>query len=89
MKMVCATKVVTSLIPQANTHTFLQSYVMRSQHRKAKTQIDYGLYIFSYTYLNQFAIEANSNSHFRFIFRNQRHGHQFEQHLELKLLLLV
>ena len=36
-----------------------------------------------------FAIEANSNSHFRLIFRNQRHGREFEQHLELELLFLV
>ena len=36
-----------------------------------------------------FAIEANSNSHFRPIFRNQRHGHEFEQHFELEQLFLV
>ena len=40
--MVCATEVVTSLIPKPIAHTFLQSYAMRSQCRKA-TNIEHFL----------------------------------------------
>ena len=36
-----------------------------------------------------FFVTANPSSHFRAIFRNQSHGHEFEQHFELELLFLV
>ena len=46
------------------------------------------LFIFRFVF-ETFAIEANSNSHFRSIFRNQGSEHEFEQYFELELLFLV
>ena len=51
------------------------------------------LSMFWILFFETFAIEANSNSNCRAIFkatfRNQGHGHEFEKHVELELLFLV
>ena len=46
------------------------------------------LSIFS-IFVETIAIAINSNSNFRATFRNQSHGHEFEQQFELELLFLV
>ena len=58
-----------------------------SDHEKCALDIDH-FHFFEHLF-ETFAIEANPNSHFRSIFRNQSHGHEFEQHFELELLFLV
>ena len=54
-----------------------------------KCAFDIGRFHFVGLFCDFFAIEANPSSHFRAIFRNQSHGHEFEQHSEFELLLLV
>ena len=58
-----------------------------SDHKKC--DFDIGPFHFFDLLFETFAIEANASSQFRAVIRNQSHGHELEQHLELELLLLV